>query len=82
MTGDAQLVDDRSTAMIAGQRQLERTAWTSVSLVTCVGEHEANLIRPFRVGPIEVIPNGADVSMIPYIPPSARSAGNVLYVGR
>ena len=81
LTGDAQLVDDRSTAMIAGQRQLERTAWTSVSLVTCVGEHEANLIRPFRVGPIEVIPNGADVSMIPYIPPSARSAGDVLYVG-
>ncbi len=59
----------------------ERAVWPLPELVTACTQADASVVRTVRTFPVSVIPNGADVSDLPFVLPSERSSHEVLFVG-
>lgn len=59
----------------------ERRVWPSPTLVTCVSDDDIAMVRAVRSGPVELLPNGVDLGVVPYRAPSTRDRHEVIFVG-
>lgn len=66
---------------IARLRAWERRIWSGATAVTCCTATDAETIAAQRGGPAFVVPNGAAIAELPFLPPSARRSREVLFVG-
>lgn len=64
-----------------GMERFERHAWAASDLVTCVREDDRRTIAAYCAGETAVVPNGVDLSAVPWRPPLARGGRTVLFVG-
>jgi glycosyltransferase involved in cell wall biosynthesis len=77
----ARLNPDQVQAMIASLRDYEQSAWSRSRLISCVTEQDGQEIRSRCATPVRIVPNGADVGELPFLPPSQRTGCEILFVG-
>jgi polysaccharide biosynthesis protein PslH len=68
----------RVTLLVA---EYESQVWPRAALITCPTIESARFIHDAAGVPTRVIPNGADVDEIPFVPPSRREGNVILFVG-
>ena len=68
----------RITSLVA---EYESQIWPRAALITCPTTDSARFIHDAAGISTRVVPNGADVVDIPFIPPSRREGNAILFVG-
>lgn len=82
---NAPLVDEatlhRPTTVRSIDREIEHRLWSLSDLVLCVSSPLAKLVAEFRTGPIDVVRNGFDPSLVSGPPPTMRVDPTLAFLG-